>query len=463
MEANQNKDQDQKKQEIAGGSEFDEIANEKKNFVNNEEDEVVATNPNQNRPENELNLEDLYHFKDSTWESLGLREELIKGLLEMGFVKPSKIQATAFPLVMKANHSHLIAQSHNGSGKTGAFGISTISRVDESIPDIQAIIFAHTRELVNQLARNIQKMAKYTKITVSALTNDKTNDSLGQIVVTTPGTFDNKFLKNRRNPPSLDKLAILVLDEADFMITNDLTKSICEKAFKVFKEKNLKVQVLFFSATFEDEHFKEIKKHFKKANMIEVKKELLTLKNVRQMYINCKDSEDKINKIEEYLKRNIEQERVIIFVNTRDFTEKLTMTLRNRGYKVFLLMGGNMDPSERDATVEKFTKGEIQILITTNILSRGFDERLVKLIINFDLPITMDANHQKVPDYETYLHRIGRTGRFGTHGIGLSLCAGDRDVQVIKGIEKFYNSNIEEIKSMDDLIEEFKKLLADKF
>jgi len=394
---------------------------------------------------------------------LCVSENLIKGLLEMNFIKPSKIQSTAFPLVMKPSHSNLIAQSHNGSGKTGAFGISVISRVDENIPDVQAVIFAHTRELVNQLARNIQKMAKYTKIIVTALTNDKSNDSLGQIVVTTPGTFDNKFLKNRRNPPSLDKLTILVLDEADFMISNDLTKSICEKAFNNIKEKNLKVQVLFFSATFEDDHFKEIKKHFKKANMIEVKKELLTLKNVRQMYINCANNEDKINKIEEYLKRNIEQERVIIFVNTRDFTEKLTMNLRSRGYKVFLLMGGNMDPSERDATIEKFTKGEIQILITTNILARGFDERLVKLIINFDLPISMDANHHKVPDFETYLHRIGRTGRFGTKGIGLSLCGGPRDLDIIKGIADFYKSNIEEIKSMDDLIEEFKKLLSDKF
>lgn len=442
---------------------FDEIANQKKDFVNNDEDVVVATGAHNDRPENTINIEELYHFKDSTWESLGLREELIKGLLEMGFVKPSKIQSTAFPLVMKPAHAHLIAQSHNGSGKTGAFGISVLSRVDESIPDVQSVIFAHTRELVNQLARNIRKMAKYTKITVTALTNDKANEGLGQIVVTTPGTFDNKFLKNRRNPPSLDKLSIMVLDEADFMITNDLTKSICEKAFKLFVEKNLKVQVLFFSATFEDNHFKEIKKHFKKANMIEVKKELLTLKNVRQMYIKCANSEEKINMIEQYLKRNIDQERVIIFVNTRNYTEKLTLNLRSRGYKVFLLMGGNMDPAERDATIEKFTRGEIQILITTNILARGFDERLVKLIINFDLPVTQDANNNFVPDYETYLHRIGRTGRFGTYGIGLSLCSGDRDVQTIKAIENFYKSNIEEIKSMDDLIEEFKKLLAEKF
>lgn len=444
---------------------FDELANEKKEFVNNEEDEVVATTQNQDRPENMLSKEDLYHFKDSTWESLGLKEDLVKGLIEMNFIKPSKIQSTAFPLVMKQNHPNLIAQSHNGSGKTGAFGISVLSRVDENIPDVQAIIFAHTRELVNQIARNLGKMAKYTKINVTAVTNDKAaTDAIGQVVVITPGYFDNKFLKNRRNKIPMDKITIMVLDEADFMISNDLSKSVTEKSVKFFNENNIKVQMVFFSATFDENHFKEIKKICKKANMIEVKKELLTLKNVRQMYIKCEKNEDKITKIEEYLKRNIEQERVIIFVNTRDFTEKLTITLRQKGYKVFLIMGGNMDPAERDATIEKFTKGEIQILITTNILARGFDERLVKLIINFDLPITKDeTSGRMVPDFENYLHRIGRTGRFGTSGIGLSLCSGNRDYETIQKIEEFYQSKIEEISSMDDLIEEFKKLLGDKF
>ena len=441
---------------------FDQVANEKKEFVDGEADEVVVTGQNNNRPENMLTNDDLYHFKDSTWETLGLKEDLIKGLIEMNFIKPSKIQSTAYPLVMKANHPDLIAQSHNGSGKTGAFGISVLSRVDENIPDVQAIVFAHTRELVNQIAKNLSLMAKHTKINVTAVTNDKDSD-IGQVVVVTPGTFDNKFLKNRRKPINMEKLTIMVLDEADFMISNDLTKSITEKALRHFQENNIKVQVLWFSATFEENHFKEIKKNCKKANMIEVKKELLTLRNVRQMFIRCERNEDKVTMIEEYLKRNIEQERVIIFVNTRDFTEKLCMTLRQKGYKVFLIMGGNMDPTERDATIEKFTKGEIQILITTNILARGFDERLVKLIINFDLPITKDSNGNFVPDYETYLHRIGRTGRFGTHGIGLSLVSGNRDMDSIMKMEEFYKSKIEEISSMDDLVEEFKTLLGDKF
>ena len=445
--------------------EFDSIALEKKDLVNNEEDQVIPSNTHHHRPENILiNKDDLLFYKDSTWESLGIKEEIIRALLEMNFIKPSKIQSTAYPLIMKPNHAHLIAQSHNGSGKTAAFGISVISRIEENNQGVQAVIFAHTRELVNQIAKNIEKMAKYTKIKVTSLTSDKLHDSiLGQIVVTTPGTFDNKFFKNRRNPPSLNQLKILVIDEADFMISNDLTRSVCEKTFKFLIENNINIQVLFFSATFDENDYKLIKTYFKKANMIEVKKESLTLKNVRQMFLRCKNSEDKVNMIEEYLKRNIEQERVIIFVNTRDYTEKLTMNLRNKGYKVFLLMGGNMDPAERDITIEKFSKGDIQILITTNILARGFDERLVKLIINFDLPITMDGQGNRITDYETYLHRIGRTGRFGSSGIGLSLVCGEKDLASIKSIQDFYQSEIEEIESMDNLIEEFKKMLGEKF
>ena len=196
--------------------------------------------------------------------------------------------------------------------------------------------------------------------------------------------------------------------------------------------------------------------------MIQVKKEMLTLKNVRQLYFKCNNREDKVQFVEDYLKRSMENERVIIFVNTRDYTVKLQQKLVSRGYKVYILMGGNMDPSERTETVEKFKKGEIQILITTNLLSRGFDEKLVKLIINFDLPVKKEDS-RIVPDMETYLHRIGRTGRFGSKGIGLTLVSDEREFKSLKEIESFYGSNIEEIKSLDNLLEDFKKLLEGKF
>jgi superfamily II DNA/RNA helicase len=196
--------------------------------------------------------------------------------------------------------------------------------------------------------------------------------------------------------------------------------------------------------------------------MIQVEKGGLTLKKVQQFYFKCDKREEKINFIEEYLKRNIESERVIIFVNTKDFTEKLTMLLRQKGYKVFLLMGGQMDPSERDMTIKKFNTGEIQILITTNVLARGFDERLVKLIINFDIPVAK-VDEGMVLDKENYLHRIGRTGRFGSKGIGLTLISSDRELDMIKELENHYNSTISEIRSMDDLLDQFKKIIEEKF
>jgi ATP-dependent RNA helicase DDX19/DBP5 len=125
-------------------------------------------------------------------------------------------------------------------------------------------------------------------------------------------------------------------------------------------------------------------------------------------------------------------------------------------------MGGDMDPKERDETIRKFNKGEIQILITTNLLARGFDEKLVKLIINFDLPEKQGQDRRFEPDFETYLHRIGRTGRFGTKGIGLTLISSDNEMKNLKEIEAYYKSNIEEIKSLDDLITEFKKIIYEK-
>ena len=169
-------------------------------------------------------------------------------------------------------------------------------------------------------------------------------------------------------------------------------------------------------------------------------------------------------KIEEYLKTSIENERCIIFVNTARYTIELKEKLSQKGYKVYLLMGKDMDRENRDLTIKKFISGEIQILITTDIISRGFDEKLVKLVINFDIPVNWEKRDE--PAYDTYLHRIGRTGRFGTKGIGLNLVKDDdriHEYDLLMQIEKYYSSHIVEIKSIDSLMEEFKKIINDKF
>ena len=352
---------------------------------------------------------------------------------------------------------NVIAQAPNGCGKTGAFCIPLIHRVNENEDSCQAVIFSHNRTMVNQIADVLQKMCKDTKIKVRGLLENKKGMEYGHIIVSTPGNFEKILQKKLLN---ITTIKVLVLDEADYMIDNDA----CIQAFKLFCDhlvkENMNIQFCFFSATYLKEHFNFIKKYCKTAMQIVLKRKLLTLANVKQMYYKCRRTEDKIGFIEQYLKMSIDKERCIIFVNTAKYTVELNDNLTKRGYKVFLLMGKDMDRENRDLTIKKFVSGEIQILITTDIISRGFDEKLVKLVINFDIPVNYKERSE--PAYDVYLHRIGRTGRFGSRGIGLNLVK-ETELNLLKQIEKYYASNIVEIKSIDSLMEEFKKIIKDKF
>ena len=395
------------------------------------------------------------------WDELGVKPEIHKGLLEMDFLSPSKIQSTTFPLIMKEPRLNIVAQAKNGSGKTCAFGLGVISSIDENLKNIQAVVFAHTRELVKQIEDVLSKIAKFTNVRVTALLSGENEpNDYGQIIVITPGHFDNCFLKRNKN--LINNLKMMVLDEADFMLTNEVTSRVFDRTFKLFQKTKMNVQVLFFSATFDVKCFKFIKRFYSNAYMIELKKEELTLDNVSQMYEVCKTPDDKVTFIEEYLKISQGSQRVIIFANKRDYVFKLQQNLLKRGYKVFILMGGDMALSNRDETIKKFSNGEIQILITTDLLSRGYDEKSVKLVINFDLPIKIARDGNTIPNYETYLHRIGRTGRFGTKGIGVNLCCGKRDMDMLRSIERYYNTKIERMKSLDELIDELKKFYLEE-
>ena len=395
------------------------------------------------------------------WDELGVKPEIHKGLLEMDFLSPSKIQSTTFPLIMKEPRLNIVAQAKNGSGKTCAFGLGVISSIDENLKNIQAVVFAHTRELVKQIEDVLSKIAKFTNVRVTALLSGENEpNDYGQIIVITPGHFDNCFLKRNKN--LINNLKMMVLDEADFMLTNEVTSRVFDRTFKLFQKTKMNVQVLFFSATFDVKCFKFIKRFYSNAYMIELKKEELTLDNVSQMYEVCKTPDDKVTFIEEYLKISQGSQRVIIFANKRDYVFKLQQNLLKRGYKVFILMGEDMALSNRDETIKKFSNGEIQILITTDLLSRGYDEKSVKLVINFDLPIKIARDGNTIPNYETYLHRIGRTGRFGTKGIGVNLCCGKRDMDMLRSIERYYNTKIERMKSLDELIDELKKFYLEE-
>ena len=181
--------------------------------------------------------DDIHFSEAKTWDKLGVKETIQQGLLEMEFLTPSKIQATTFPIIMKDPRLNVIAQAKNGSGKTGAFGLGAISSIDENNTNIQVVVFAHTRELVIQVHDVLSKIAKYTKVKITApLSQETSPNEYGQIIVITPGHFDNCFLK-RHKDDLLKDLKMLVLDEADYMLTNEVTSRVCEKAFKIFAKK----------------------------------------------------------------------------------------------------------------------------------------------------------------------------------------------------------------------------------
>lgn len=404
-------------------------------------------------------------LKTCSWDYLLIKQDIIKGLIEMGHIQPSKVQATTYPIIMKKPYDHLIAQFPNGHGKTGGFSLAALSRVNEQEKNIQIIVFCHTRELVNQTTNILKQMAKYTNIKITSIIRSVESNE-GQIIVTTPGYFENIFIK-RKNMEILNYVKLLIIDEADFIITNENTGHVIEKIFKYYKnrldpcEANF-LQVLLFSATFNKSNFISLKKYLPKIFIIEQKKEQLDLKNIRQMYYICENSQEKVTFVSEFLKRSLDVERVIIFVNTRDYTEKLHLILSEKGYKVHSLLGSNLDVQKRDETIRKFNKGEIQVLITTNVLSRGFDEKLVKLVINFDIPFTF-LNGVKIGDNEIYLHRVGRTGRFGAKGLCLTLLASKMELQNLRQIQEYFQSDLEEITCLNDLLNQFKDILSNKF
>lgn len=180
------------------------------------------------------------------------------------------------------------------------------------------------------------------------------------------------------------------------------------------KELKRHVQYIFFSATYDPQISEQISNIVTEANQINLKKELLKLDNVQQFYFQCKPKQ-KIDFIKQVFDQMENMSQTIIFVNTRGFAETLHNLLRKDGYKSTIIFG-KMDREERDKYIEKFRLGEVKIVITTDLLSRGFDMPTIQLVINFDVPLTEGR-----PDFETYLHRIGRAGRFGTPGIALTI------------------------------------------
>ncbi|GIL65509.1 hypothetical protein Vafri_19272 [Volvox africanus] len=396
------------------------------------------------------------------FEDLPLSPELLKGLyVEMGFKQPSKIQASTLPMILTPPYKDLIAQAHNGSGKTTCFVLSMLSRVDPSVPFPQALCICPTRELVVQNLSVLRRMAKFTTITSTSTATELEDGGMRrtpikeQVVVGTHGKLKNWVTKRLL---ALENVAILVFDEADEMLKADAFADDSVRLINQLRKKNPKVQLLLFSATFNDEMKRFAMSIARQANQVFVAKEKLSLDVIAQYNVRCPDRTSKTRVLKEIIFPNCDRlGQTIIFVRTREAARTLHAEMDRDGYKCTSI-SGEKAPEDRDRVVQEFRDGTTKVLISTDVLSRGFDVSQVTLVINYDVPIERDG---RSPAYETYLHRIGRSGRFGRKGAAFNLMSTAQDMEVMARISSYFNKPIAELKwdDEDQFIEVLNKTL----
>ncbi|GMM51527.1 ATP-dependent RNA helicase [Starmerella bacillaris] len=374
----------------------------------------------------------LYSVK--SFQDLGLPPLLLKGVVMMRYNKPSKIQERALPLLLSNPPRNMIAQSQSGTGKTAAFVLNMISRVIPTVETTQCICLCPSRELARQNVDIVKSMGKYLDyLTVDlAVPGTMEGNALQkkQIVVGTPGRI---FELARKKKLDLSKLQVLVLDEADNMLESG---GMGPTSLRIKNLVPASTQIVLFSATFPDEVAKFADKFCPNANTLRLKHTELNVDAIKQIYMDCKNDADKFEALKK-LYGLLTIGSSIIFVARKDTAEKLQKRMNEFGHKVSLLHGG-LEGDERDARIDEFRRGESKVLITTNVLARGIDVPTVSMVVNYDLPTDGEGK----PDPATYLHRIGRTGRFGQVGVAVSFVDSHQSFEALQAIKNFYGENM---------------------
>jgi len=365
-----------------------------------------------------------------SFDAMGLVEPLLRGIYAYGFEKPSAIQQRAIKPLMSGRDT--IAQAQSGTGKTAAFTVGVLQQVDLTDPGTQALILAPTRELALQIQKVVIALGDYLKVACHAcvggtsVREDMAALERGvHIVVGTPGrVFD---MINRRALYT-DTIKLFVLDEADEM----LSRGFKDQIYDVFRFMPPKCQVGLFSATMPTDVLEITDKFMRDPVQILVKREELTLEGIKQFYVMVDREEWKLDTLCD-LYETLTITQCIIYANTRRKVDWLVEKMQANDFTVSC-MHGEMEQKERDIIMREFRSGSSRVLITTDLLARGIDVQQVSLVINYDLP----TNH------ENYIHRIGRSGRFGRKGVAINFLTAD-DVRAMREIEQVYNTTVEEM------------------
>ena len=375
--------------------------------------------------------------KEMNFDNLGITENILRGIYGYGFEKPSAIQKQSISKIIDGND--IIAQAQSGTGKTGAFTIGSLSRIDESMNEIQVIILLPTRELADQVYNVVKDIGAYTKITSMKVIGG-TNISQCQrdlqknphIVIGTPGRCLDMILKSYL---VTKYIKTIVLDEADEILSQGFKEAIHDIIQRIPKTS----QICLFSATIPEDILELTKKFMNDPEHILVKKEELTLEGIQQFYISVKNHNWKYDIITDlYDVINVGQ--CIIYINNKSRIVDIYNRLNYDKFPVDYI-SGDRSVIERNEIMDKFRNGTIRILLSTDLLSRGIDIQQLSLVINYDLPM----------EKETYIHRIGRSGRYGRKGVVINLIT-DRDIELLKNIESFYDTKID---AMPQNISEF--------
>jgi len=365
-----------------------------------------------------------------TFDQLDLKADLLRGIYGYGFVKPSVIQSKGVLPILKGKDT--IAQAQSGTGKTATFAVSILQLIDPEAARCQALVLAPTRELAQQIQRVIMCLGEYLKISVHICTGGtnvmderKRLQEGVQVVVGTPGRVHDML---KRGFLKAEHLKLFVLDEADEMLGRGFQEQIKD----IFKLIPGDVQIALFSATMPPEILALTKDFMRDPATILVKNEELTLDGIKQFYIAIDKEEWKFDTLVE-LYNNIDIQQCIMYCNKKQKVDELTEKLKEKNFTVSSLHG-EMEQNQRDLIMREFRTGTSRVLITTDLLARGIDIQQVSLVINYDLPLSK----------EKYIHRIGRSGRFGRKGVAINFVT-PTDYKFLQEVEKYYNTEVVEM------------------
>merc|ERR1712050_506474 len=365
-----------------------------------------------------------------SFDDYDLDENLLRGIHGYGFEKPSAIQQRGIKPILDGRDT--IGQAQSGTGKTATFVIGCLQRIDFGLKACQALILAPTRELANQIQKVALALGDYQRVKCHAcIGGTSVRDDIeklreGQhLIVGTPGRVFDMVSKR---PLRVDDLITFVLDEADEM----LSRGFKEQIYDIFQCLPPNVQVCLFSATMAPEILDLTNKFMRDAVRILVKKDELTLEGIKQFYVAIEQDKWKLDTLCD-LYETFTISQTIIYCNTRRMVESLAEQLSRRDFTVSS-MHADLSQGERDLVMREFRSGSSRVLIATDVLARGIDVQQVSLVVNYELPLQT----------ENYLHRIGRSGRFGRKGVAINFIT-NSDVRTMKNIERYYHTQVQEL------------------